>query len=138
MFFPTYPHLEKTGHDRSATSLSRFPHSTQLQLRLLHNSCNRQPRSTRNWLQFGSVAGLLSVRQLDFKTLVQFEGRDDTMLGYRPAGWIPPELLGHENWAKVLRVDAGKALIPFFGVDIPASSERVGFRAKFTGAEAND
>ena len=70
MFFPTYPRLEKTGHDRSATSLSRFPHSTQLQPRLLRNSCNRQPRSTCNRLRFGSVAGLLSVRQPDFKTLI--------------------------------------------------------------------
>ena len=48
------------------------------------------------------------------------------------------ELLGREYQAKVLRVDAGEALIPFFGVDVPASSERVGFRAEFTGAEAND
>ena len=48
------------------------------------------------------------------------------------------ELLGREYRAKVLRVDAGEALIPFFGVDVPASSERVGFRAEFTRAEAND
>src|SRR5438128_9016845 len=69
MFFPTYPCLEKTGHNQSATSLSRFPRSMQLQLRLLHNSCNQQPWSMRNRLQFSSVASLLSVRQLDFKTL---------------------------------------------------------------------
>ena len=48
------------------------------------------------------------------------------------------ELLGREYRAKVLRVDAGKALIPFLGVDVSASSERVRFRAEFTGAEAND
>ena len=48
------------------------------------------------------------------------------------------ELLGREYWVKVLRVDAGEALIPFFGVDVPASSECVGFRTEFTGAEAND
>ena len=29
------------------------------------------------------------------------------------------ELLSRENWAKVLRVDTGKALIPFFGIDVP-------------------
>ena len=48
------------------------------------------------------------------------------------------ELFGRENRAKVLRVDTGEALIPFFGVDVPASSERVRFRTEFTGAEAND
>ena len=48
------------------------------------------------------------------------------------------ELLGHEYWVKVLQVDAGEALIPFFGVDVPASSECIRFRAKFTGVEAND
>ena len=48
------------------------------------------------------------------------------------------ELLGRENWAKVLRVDVGEALIPFFGIDVPASSEHIGFHAKFTGVEEND
>ena len=48
------------------------------------------------------------------------------------------ELLGCEYQAKVLGVDAGEALIPTFGVDVPASSEHVRFRAEFTGAEAND
>ena len=48
------------------------------------------------------------------------------------------ELLGRENWAKVLRVDAGEALIPFFGIDVPASSECIRFRAEFTRAEVND
>ena len=47
------------------------------------------------------------------------------------------ELLGREYRAKVLRVDAGEALIPFFGVDVPASSERIRFHTEFTGAEAN-
>ena len=48
------------------------------------------------------------------------------------------ELLGHENWAKVLRVDVGEALIPFFGINVPASSEHIRFCAKFTRAKAND
>ena len=48
------------------------------------------------------------------------------------------ELLSCENQGKVLRVDTGEALIPFFGIDVPVSSERVGFCAKFTGAEVND
>ena len=48
------------------------------------------------------------------------------------------ELLGRENRGKVLRVDTGEALIPFFGIHIPGSSEHVRFRAKFTEAEAND
>ena len=86
MFFPTYPHLEKTGHDWSATSLSRFPHSMQLQPRLLRNSCNRQPQSTRNWLRFSSVASLLSVWQLDFKTLLMRRVRGGQVGGESETG----------------------------------------------------
>ena len=46
-----------------------FPESMQLQSQLLCNLCNRQPWSTCNWLWFSSVASLLPVRKLDFKTL---------------------------------------------------------------------
>ena len=39
---------------------------------------------------------------------------------------------------KILWVDSGKALIPLFGVDIPLSSQGVGFSTKFPMSEMND
>ena len=39
---------------------------------------------------------------------------------------------------KILWVDSGEALIPLFGVDVPLSSQGVGFSTKFPGSETND
>ena len=38
------------------------------------------------------IAGIEGVPVLINSWTVQFEGRDNMTLGYRPAGWIPPEL----------------------------------------------
>ena len=45
----------------------------------MRNPHNRQPRSTRNRLRFGSVAGLWLVRQPDFKTLITPKGQTLTL-----------------------------------------------------------
>ena len=46
--------------------------------------------------------------------------------------------MGSEHQAKILWVDSGKALIPLFGVDVPSSSQGVGFSTEFPGSEMND
>ena len=48
------------------------------------------------------------------------------------------ELLRSEHRAKILWVDSGEALIPLLGVDVPLSSQGVGFSTKFPGSEMND
>ena len=48
------------------------------------------------------------------------------------------ELFGCEHQTKILWVDSGEALIPLFGVDIPSSSQGIGFSTEFPGSETND
>ena len=48
------------------------------------------------------------------------------------------ELFRREHQAKILWVDSGKALIPLFGVDVPSSSQGIGFSTEFPGSETND
>jgi len=43
-----------------------------------------------------------------------------------------------EDWFKVVRVDCGIASIPPFRIDIPLSSEIIGFGAKITRTESDD
>jgi len=43
-----------------------------------------------------------------------------------------------EDELKVVRVDCGVASIPFFGIDIPLSSESIRFGAEITRAEPDD
>jgi len=47
-------------------------------------------------------------------------------------------LLGSEYQAVVLWVDAGIVTIPLFKIDIPSSSECVGFGSKFSGMEMDN
>ena len=46
--------------------------------------------------------------------------------------------MGSEHQAKILWVDSGEALIPLFGVDVPSSSQGIGFSTEFPGSEMND
>ena len=48
------------------------------------------------------------------------------------------ELFLHKDQMEIMRVDISIVLIPLFGIDIPASSEGIRFRAKLPGMEAND
>src|SRR5882724_1965239 len=48
------------------------------------------------------------------------------------------QLLGSEYWAEVLWINTGIIAIPLFKVDIPSSSECVGFGSKLSGTETND
>ena len=48
------------------------------------------------------------------------------------------ELFRREHQVKILWVDSGEALIPLFGVDVPSSSQGVGFSTKFPWSEMND
>ena len=43
-----------------------------------------------------------------------------------------------EYWAKVLWVDSGIVAIPLLKIDIPSSSQCVGFGPELPGTEAND
>src|SRR6266481_5141988 len=48
------------------------------------------------------------------------------------------QLLGSEYWVKVLRVSSGIVTIPIFKIDIPSSSQHVGFHSELPRTEAND
>ena len=47
-------------------------------------------------------------------------------------------MLGSEYWAVVLWIDSGIVTIPLFKVDVPSSSQCIGFGAKFSRAEMDD
>ena len=47
-------------------------------------------------------------------------------------------MLGSEYQAKVLWVGSGIVAIPLFKIDVPSSSQHVGFCPKLPGMEAND
>jgi len=48
------------------------------------------------------------------------------------------ELFCREHQSEILWIDLGKAPIPLFGVDVPASSQGVGLCTKLTRSETND
>src|SRR5882672_7695963 len=48
------------------------------------------------------------------------------------------QLLGSEYRAVVLWIDSGIVAIPLFKVDVPSSSQCVGFSAEFSGSKPND
>ena len=43
-----------------------------------------------------------------------------------------------EDGAEVLQIDASVVHIPFFGIDVPASSQRIGFSSKSSWMEADN
>ena len=47
-------------------------------------------------------------------------------------------MLGSEYRAKVLWINTGIVAIPLFKVDVPSSSECIGFGSKLSGMETND
>ena len=47
-------------------------------------------------------------------------------------------MLGSEYRAEVLWINTGIVTIPLFEVDVPSSSECVGFGSEFSGMETND
>ena len=44
-------------------------------------------------------------------------------------------MLGSEHWVEFLWVDAGIVTIPLFKIDIPSSSECIGFGSELSGME---
>ena len=48
------------------------------------------------------------------------------------------ELFLRKDQTEIMRVDVSVVLIPLFGIDVPASSEGIRFRAELPGTEAND
>ena len=59
------------------------------------------------------IAGIEGVPVLINSWTVQFEGRDDTTLGYRPAGWIPPELFVSHVHRRQLMYPVGSPITTF-------------------------
>src|ERR1700731_999473 len=46
-------------------------------------------------------------------------------------------IVRHKHWSEVLRIDAGVVAIPLFGIDVPTSSQCIGFHSEPTGAESD-
>ena len=47
-------------------------------------------------------------------------------------------MLRSEYWAEVLWINTGIVAIPLFKVDVPSSSECIGFGSELSGVETND
>ena len=47
------------------------------------------------------------------------------------------QLFISEYWSEVVRINSGVVAIPFFGIDVPSSSQSVWFFSEMSGAETD-